>query len=111
MNKTLKMLLIVVLVIIAIWLAFNQLPNYLDRDILNGKAAVLRAIPNAESVEFKDLRKVKYEGLTIVCGQFDVKGQTGEYVGYKKFSAKVVDKNAVFNEDQEQYELYCADTE
>ncbi|MCB5187348.1 hypothetical protein LG200_04935 [Methylobacillus caricis] len=107
MNKTGKLLITATLVIIAIWIAFTQAPNYLDRDILNGKAAVLRAVMNAESVKFNDLRKVRHEGLTIVCGQFDVKDQTGNYVGYKDFSAKVVDKNSVFSEDPEEYQLYC----
>ena len=108
MQKTSKKFLIAGVVIVFLWLAFTQFPNYLDRDILNGKAAVLRSVANAESVEFKDLRKVDADGLTIVCGEYNMKDTKGEYVGYKGFSAKVVDKNSVFSDDPQEYQQFCA---
>lgn len=108
MQKTTKKFLIAGIVIAFLWIAFTQFPNYLDRDILNGKAAVLRSVANAESVEFQNLRKVEHEGLTIVCGEYNVKDTQGEYVGYKGFSAKVVDKNSVFSDDPQEYQQFCA---
>lgn len=94
--------------LILVWVVFTQVRMLDGKALDTAKAAALKSIPNAETAKIENLEKIQQGDTTVVCGQYSIKNEAGEYQSPRQFSVVVQEPEAHFSEAPEDVEKYCA---
>ena len=97
-----------IILLILVWVAFTQIRMVDGNAIDMAKAAALKEIENSETAKFDQMEKVDHGETTVVCGQYSVKDEAGNYTTPKNFSVIVQTPESKFSESAEDFNQYCA---
>lgn len=94
--------------IVLLWVVFTQVRMLDGKALDTAKATALKSIPNPETAKIENLEKVQQGDTTVVCGEYSIKDEAGDYQAPKRFSVVVKEPDAEFSEAPEDVEKYCA---
>ncbi|MFJ5446011.1 hypothetical protein ACIKP9_07200 [Methylobacillus methanolivorans] len=97
-----------VLALVLVWVIFTQVRMLDGKAVDTAKATALKNIEYPETAKFENLQEVKHGDDSVVCGEYSVKPEGGDYAPAKPFVVEVREgEDARFSELAEDIAQYC----
>ncbi|MFL9711661.1 hypothetical protein [Methylobacillus sp. Pita1] len=97
-----------IIALILVWVAFTQIRMLDGKAVDTAKATALKHIENPETAKLENLEEVRHGDTSVVCGEYRVKIENGDYGEARKFVVEVHEgEESRFSELDEDIAQYC----
>ncbi|ABE48803.1 MULTISPECIES: hypothetical protein [Methylobacillus] len=97
-----------IIALVLVWVAFSQIRMLDGTAVDTAKTAALKHIENPESAKLENLEEVRHGDMSVVCGDYSVKDDSGNYGPGQKFVVEIREgEEARFSESDEDITQYC----
>lgn len=108
MRLSKSKLFVAIIALVLVWVAFTQIRMLDGKAVDTAKVTALKHIDNPETAKVENLEEVRHGDTSVVCGEYRVKAESGDYSEARKFVVEVNQgEESRFSELDEDIAQYC----